>query len=369
MASSKPTIYAYIGTFAQAEEQIRAGLEGIHIFRMQSPAAAWEPVQTVQGQLHPSFLAADPHGRYLYVVTRPEETEGVPGGAVSAFAIDPASGKLAYLNRQASHGFGPCYVSVERSGRYVLVANYRSGSVAMLPVRRDGRLGPASDFVQHVGSGPRSDRQEGPHAHCVIPDPSNRFALVADLGLDRVFVYRLDLERGKLVSNDPPFAALRPGAGPRHLAFHPNGRYLYVIDELDSTLTVCAWDGDRGALEPIQSVTTLPAGWAGENDPADVHLTPSGRFLYGSNRGHDSLAIYAVVEQTGLVELLGHQPTHGKCPRNFAIDPSGAFLFVANQDTDNIVAFRLDGETGRLAPTGQEIKATAPTCVQFVASR
>jgi len=363
--SGAPETRVYVGTFAQTEGQAKD--EGIYAFRVGPRLVEWSLFQRVPDLLHPSYLATHPSGRYLYAATRPEETEGQPGGAICAFAIEPATGTLTYLNRQPSHGFGPCYVSVERSGRYVLAANYRSGSVAMLPIRADGSLGPANDWIQHAGKGPHPN-QDGPHAHCIVPDPSNRYALVCDLGLDRVFIYRLDLERGKLVPNEPPCAFFKPGAGPRHLAFHPSGHLVYVIAELDSTLTVCTWEGDSGRLELIQSISTLPVGWVGNNATADVHLSPSGRFVYGSNRGHDSLAIFAVDEQSGHIRPIGWEPTRGRTPRNFALDPSGRYLFVANQDSGNIVAFRLEDGGGRLMPTGDEIGVPAPTCVLFARS-
>jgi 6-phosphogluconolactonase len=237
--------------------------------------------------------------------------------------------------------------------------------VAVLPIGDDGRLEAASDVRQHHGSGADPERQEGPHAHSVTPDPSNRFALVADLGLDRVVVYRLDLERGALLPHDAGTAVLPPVSGPRHLAFHPSARYVYVINELSSTLTSCAWDEAGGALRPIQSVSTLPVGFSGRSFCADVHVAPSGRFVYGSNRGHDSIAAFAVDPADGTLAALGHTPTQGRTPRNFAIDPSGEYLLAANQDSDSIATFRLDGETGRLTATGHVARIPSPVCVAF----
>jgi 6-phosphogluconolactonase len=323
-------------------------------------------VHTVADVPNPSFLALHPSRRYLYAVNAVPEIDGHPGGAVSAFAIDPATGALTFLNRQSSHGAGPCHVSVEHTGRFVLAANYGGGSVVMFPVQSDGSLAAASDFVQHTGSSVNPRRQEGPHAHSITPDPANRFALACDLGLDNVLVYRLDLEAGRLIPNDPPFVRTHPGAGPRHLDFHPNGRYVYVINELDSTLTVFTYDAERGVLEEIQTISTLPEDFAGQNTCADVHVHPAGRFVYGSNRGHDSIAIFRVDEGTGRLDAVGHVPTQGQTPRNFAIDPSGTFLYAANQQSDTIVAFRIDQGMGQLAPTGHVLSIPTPVCVKFL---
>jgi 6-phosphogluconolactonase len=280
---------------------------------------------------------------------------------------DQATGELQILNEQPSGGQGPCYVSLDREGRFVLVANYNSGHVAVLPIADDGRLQPASCVIQHKGSSVNPSRQKGPHAHSILLDAANRYALAADLGIDKVMVYRFDSQQGKLLPNDPPFAQCVPGSGPRHMAFAPNGKYAYVIEEISSTVEVFAYDADAGVLKPLQRIGALPQGFTGTNTSADIHMHPSGRFLYGSNRGHNSIVIYAVDDATGELRLLGHESTQGKNPRNFAIDPAGTFLLAANQDSDTIVSFRIDPNTGALSPTGQVCKVSMPVCVAMVA--
>ena len=264
----------------------------------------------------------------------------------------PKTGQLTFLNRQSSEGAGPCHLSVDRTGRVVLVANYASGSAAVLPVGGDGRLGEASEKVQHQGSSVNPQRQEGPHAHSITPSADNRFALVADLGLDRIMVYRLDSSAGRLTPNDPPWAAVNPGAGPRHLAFHPTLPLVYVVNELGNTVTAFAWEARRGALQEAQTISTLPPDFRDTSYGADVHVAPSGRFLYASNRGHDSIAIFSIDRATGLLSAVAHQPTLGKWPRNFVIDPTGNWLLAANQESDSVVVFRIEAETGRLSSVG-----------------
>jgi 6-phosphogluconolactonase len=345
---------------------VRSKAEGIYVFRMDPTSGTLTPAHIRNGVTNPSFLALDPRRRHLYAVNEIQAKDTPPGGTVSAFDVDQVTGELTPLNQQPTHGDDPCHLSVEQTGRYLVAVNYTSGSVAMFPIQDEGRLGPSSDFVQHVGSSVDPDRQQGPHAHSVTVDPTNRFALVADLGLDKVLVYQLDLARGKLVLNNPPGATLQPGSGPRHVAFHPNGRFVYVINELASTLTAFAYDETDGTLDELHTVPTLPAGYNGRSSCADVHVLPSGKFVYGSNRGHDSIVIYAIDQDTGRLTYVGHEPTGGQTPRNFAIDPTGAFLLAANQNTDTIVAFHIDANTGKLTPTGQVTNVPTPVCVQIV---
>jgi 6-phosphogluconolactonase len=310
-------------------------------------------------------VAIHPGGRFLYAVSEARE-RGTPSGAVGAFSIDPRTGKLAHLNRQSSVGAGPCHLTVDRTGRFVLVANYGGGSVAVLPIDGEGRLGEATDFVQHQGGSVNPRRQSGPHAHSVTLDPANRYAFVADLGLDKVLIYRLDLERGKLTANEEPWVQVTAGAGPRHFAFHPKGRHAYLITELANTVIAFAYDGARGVLGEMQTVPTLPVGFQGTTYAADLHVSPSGKFVYGSNRGHDSIAIFAVEQESGRLTLVGHEPTRGRTPRGFALDPTGSFLLVANQDSDSVVTFRVDRDTGRLSATGDVVEVPAPVCLKFV---
>jgi 6-phosphogluconolactonase len=350
----------YVGTYTG---QGRA--EGIYVYRMDPASGALSPVQTVGGLNSPTFLALHPQRPFLYAVERQWSEEGRSDGVVSAFAIDERTGALTLLNRQSSQGVSPCYVSVHPSGRYAFAANYASGHVAALPIQADGTLGEATSAVHHEGSGPVARRQEGPHAHFVAPDPSGRYVLACDLGIDKVMVYRFDLTSGQLIPNDPPFGRANPGAGPRHLSFHPSGRFVYVINELDSTVSAYAYDGQRGTLELLQTVSTLPEGFAETNHPAQIVVHPSGRFVYGSNRGHDSIAIFAIDQETGRVAFIGHEPTQGKTPRNFNLDPSGTLLLAANQGSDTIVPFRIDQERGTLTPTGHVTQTPNPVCIVF----
>jgi 6-phosphogluconolactonase len=340
--------------------------KGIYRFRFDPAAGTAEPVQLAAESANPTFLAIHPSRRFLYAVNAIGEFQGQKTGAVSAFALDTRSGELGLLNQQPSAGAGPCHVVVDAAGKNALVANYGAGSVASLPIHADGRLGPPTSSIQHSGSSVDPKRQEGPHAHSINLDSANRFAFAADLGLDRVLVYRFDGAKGSLAPNDPPSASTAPGAGPRHFAFHPSGRYAYVINELDSTVTAFGYDPATGTLRQIQAVTTLPAGFSGENYPAEVQVHPSGKFLYGSNRGHDSIAIYAIDAGTGKLTPAGHQPSGGKWPRNFAIDPSGTWMIVGNQNSDNVLVFRIDPERGTLTRTGQPFEAPAAICFKLV---
>lgn len=360
---NQATVRAYIGTYTRQEPHVHGKAAGIYVYNFDPATGAFTPISTVGGIINPAYIAIDPSRRFLYAVNEVAEIDGAPGGTVSAFAIDPATGDLTLLNQQPTRGGSPCYVSVDASGQWVFVANYGGGNVTVLPINADGRLGAATAVVQHYGSGANPDRQAEPHAHMVAPDPTNRFVFAADLGIDKLLIYRLDQAAGTLTPNDPPSAALHPGAGPRHFAFHPGNRYLYVVNELDSTLT--AFQVDQGKLHEIHTISMLPRAWNGENWPADVHVAPSGKFVYASNRGHDSIAIFAIDAANGRLTLAGHEATRGKAPRGFAIDPSGAWLIVANQDTDSLVTFRIDQATGGLTFVDQ-IEALTPVCVKFV---
>jgi 6-phosphogluconolactonase len=349
----------YVGTYT------RGASEGIYRFRLDPATGALSSAGSVARVDQPSFLALHPRRALLFSVNELGEFAGQKCGGVSAFAIDESTGELSLLNQQPSGGTGPCYVSVDATGRFVLVANYGGGSVALLPIGEDGRLGEASDFIQHTGSSVNPNRQQEPHAHSIIPSPDNRFAFAADLGLDKVMIYQLDLAAGRLRPNDPPWAQVHAGAGPRHFAFHPNGRYAYLINEIDSTFTAFAYDPTRGALTELHTVPTLPAGFEGRSSCADVHVHPSGKFLYGSNRGHDSIVIYAIDEATGRLTYVGHEPTQGKTPRGFTIDPTGTYLLAANQNTDTIVTFRIDPSTGQLTATGHVAQVPTPVCLRI----
>jgi 6-phosphogluconolactonase len=351
-------LLVYVGTYTTGAS------EGIYFYRLDLSDGSLKRTGAIAIR-DPSYLTLEPRGRFLYAVNEVEDFGGAKSGAVSAFAVEPKTGILRLLNQTASKGGAPCYVTTTESGRFVLVANYSGGNVAVLPVRADGSLGEAVDTEQGAGAGPNRERQEAPHAHCVLLDRANRFAYSCDLGTDKVMVYRFDARDGSLSPNAPPSFSAKPGAGPRHLAFHPGGRFVYVLNELDSTVSALAHDAARGTLRHLQTVSALPAGFNGANTGADIHLTPDGRFLYSSNRGHDSIAGFAVNARTGRLRPVGHTPSGGRSPRNFVIDPSGRFLLAANQKSDNIVTFRLNPRTGALRPTGKTASVPSPVCLKL----
>jgi 6-phosphogluconolactonase len=361
----------YIGTYT---EPIRFGTgkilqgkgEGIYVCRLDQTSGALEMVGKTTGVTNPSYLAFDSSGRFLYAVNELKEYEDKPTGTVSAFDVDPKTGGLEFLNKRLTHGTDPCHLLVDQKREYVFVANFMSGSVCVLPVLADGSLGEASDFIQHQGSGIDPARQKGPHAHSVTLDKAGRFAFVPDLGLDKLMVYKFDPKRGMLEPNAVPWIKMKPGAGPRHVAFHPGGRFAFLINELDSTLASLSYDGRKGTFKVLQIVPTLPEGCRGESACADIQVSPSGAFLYGSNRGHDSIVIYRINQRTGRLAYVGHELTLGKTPRSFGIDPTGQFLLAANQDSDSIVTFRIKPKTGKLLPTGHAIKVPTPVCVKFL---
>ena len=351
----------YVGTYTAGTRS-----EGIYLLRMDRRSGELRQMGSVDAGPNPSFLGTHPNGRFLYAVNELERYNGRPTGAVSAFAIVRDTGALTRLNEQPSGGGAPCFVSVDRTGRVALVANYAGGSVALLPIEGNGALAPTY-VVQHTGKGPNSERQEAPHAHCILADPSNRYALAADLGADRVFVYSLDLEGRSLRHVEEGAAVMRAGAGPRHLAFHPTLPLVYVANELDSTVATLRFDSTRGALSPQSTVSTLPAGWTGTNYPADIHVAPNGRALYVSNRGHNSIVVFSVAESTGALALDQVVSTEGDWPRNFTLDPTGRWLLVANQRSDSVVVLGRDPENGRLTPTRppQRIALPSPVCLRF----
>ena len=347
----------FIGTYTSSTS------EGIYTYRMNSDTGELTKFTSIKSE-NPSFLTLDRSRRFLYAVNEVAEFEGKPSGAVSAYSID-RTGTLKTLNQQPSMGADPCHLSVDRRRTSLLVANYTGGSVALLPIMKNGTLGPATDVKQHEGSGPK-EQQKGPHAHCIILDSLERHAIAADLGSDRVLVYRFDPVTRKLHPGRQPSIGLQAGAGPRHLTLHPNGRYAYVINELDSTMTTLRYNSTAGTLTTIDTASTLPTGFADKSYCADVHVAPSGRFLYGSNRGHNSIVVFAIDTRTGKPSLIEHVSTEGNWPRNFVIDPSGRFLLVANQRSDNVVVFRIDSRTGRLKPSGQTAQVPMPVCLKFL---
>jgi 6-phosphogluconolactonase len=343
----------YIGTYTRQDSK------GIYAFRFDASPGKLNPLGLAAETSNPSFLAVAPNQRFVYAVN-----ENSPG-SLSAFAIEPGSGRLKFLNMVPSRGSGPCHVVFDRTGKWLFASNYNSGSIAVFPVREDGTLGEASGFVQHSGSSVNPQRQEGPHVHSATVSAVNRFILVADLGLDRVMIYRFDAAKGTLAPNDPPFAKVAPGSGPRHLAFRPDGKFVYALNEMSGTVTAFAYDSARGSMEEVQNLSTLPAGFNGPNGSAEIAVHPNGKFLYASNRGHDSIAIFNVDGAKGTLTLVDRVATQGKTPRNFAIDPTGVFLFAANQDSGNVVVFRIDQKTGRLTATGEVVQVPSPVSVVF----
>lgn len=350
----------YIGTYTQSRGK------GIYAMRFQ-PATGklTRPVLAAETP-SPSFLAVHPSQKFLYAVNEHEEKD-LPGknNTVSAYSIDPKTGSLKFLNKVSSQGEGPAHIAIDPTGKALLALNYRSGSVALLPILPDGQLGEATAVDQHHGSGPDKQRQAGPHAHGAVFSPDNRFALVAEHGIDEVMVYRFDPVKGSLIPNDPPFYKATPGAAPRHLAFHPNGKIVYALNELGSTVTVLAYGAEGGTIRSIQEITTLPAGFSGANSTAELQVDRTGKFLYASNRGDDSIAVFAIDPGNGTLTAVERVSTQGKTPRNFSLDPTGAFLFAANQNSDNIVLFRVS-PAGRLTPSGQVVEVPEPACVVFV---
>ena len=356
-------LLVYIGTYTRGESR------GIYSYRMDVESGNLTRLGVTDAGPNPSFLAIHPNHRFLYAVNEIMEFEGEETGAVTAFALDPTSGKLDYLGRQASAGALPCHLVVDTTGKNLLLANYIGGSVAVLPILDGGGLGKATSVMQHEGSSIHQKRQTQPHAHSINLDSGNRFAVAADLGIDKVLVYRFDARTGKLSRNEPASARVQPGAGPRHVAFHPDRPYAYVINEIDSTITGFSYDAGRGVLETIQTLPTLPEGFDGESTTAEVQVHPSGRFLYGSNRGHDSIAIFEIDRSTGKLRSVGHEPTGGKTPRNFGIDPSGRYLIAANQNSDNLVVFRVDVSSGLLRAIGTVVDVPTPVCVRMISRR
>lgn len=352
----------YFGTYTGAKSK------GIYVARLDAETGKLSEAQLAAEIPSPSFLAVHPRNRFLYAVNEVSKYDGKAAGSVSAFSIDAGSGKLALLNAQSSGGPGPCHLVVDKAGRHVLVANYGGGSVEVLPITKNGSLEAPSAFVQHSGSSVNKSRQEAPHAHGIYLDGRNRFAYVPDLGLDQVLIYRFDSGKGTLTPSVPPFGALTAGSGPRHFALHPGGEFAYVINEMVCTVTAFRCDSKSGALTATETVSTLPPGEAvkGGYSTAELFIHPSGKFLYGSNRGHDTIVVYSIDKKSGKLSYVENVPTKGKTPRSFGIDPSGRWLLAANQSSDTVIVFQIDSATGRLSATGQSIEVGAPVSVSFV---
>jgi 6-phosphogluconolactonase len=356
----------YIGTYTGPKSK------GIHLFRLQAenPAVSQNitlvPLGLAAETPSPSFIELDLKRRRLFAVNELSQFEGKPGGAVSAFSIDPKTGTLKLINQRSAMGAGPCHIVTDRAQRHVLVANYSSGSVAVLPIGADGALGAVSDVVQHTGSSVNPERQKGPHAHCVTLDRANHFVFVCDLGLDKIMAYRFDAARGKLTPHTPPFASVKPGSGPRHMVFRPDGRFAYVGNEMTSTITVFAYDANAGVLKEVQTVSTLPEHFGRENSVAEIDVHPSGKWVYVSNRGHNSVVLFASDPNKGTLTWVEEQGTGGSKPRHFGIDPSATYLAIGNQDSDTVLMCRIDAGNGRLKPSGVFASVPSPVCIKFL---
>lgn len=354
--------FVYFGTYTGAKSK------GIYVSRFDTATGKLAAAVLAAETPSPSFLALHPNGRFLFAAGESSQVGAAKQGGVSAFATG-LEGKLKLLNTQPSGGNGPCHLAVDAKGRFAFTANYGSGSVAALPIRKNGSLEAPTATMQHAGSSVNRQRQEGPHAHCVNLSPDNLFLLSCDLGLDKVMIYQLGRPAHSLIAHDPPFALVTPGSGPRHLAFDPRGKFVYVVNELSSTVTVFAYDAKRGALGEVQTISTLPKGFTGQSWCAEIAVHPSGQFVYASNRGHDSIAVFTVDRPSGRLTVLEAQPTQGRTPRHFALDPTGGWLLAENQDSDNVMVFKINPRSGALTTTGQSISVPSPVCAVFSPSR
>ncbi|MCU1329984.1 MAG: hypothetical protein JWN34_5354 [Bryobacterales bacterium] len=355
-AAGRQEYWVYIGTYTGPQSK------GIYTFRFDADTGTMGPVALAAELPRPSFLTIHPNRKYLYAVSELGQS------TVTAFGINPATGMLTLLNTVPTRGSSACDLVVDKTGKSVVVANYGNGSVAMFRIGGDGRLSESTAQVQHSGSGPDTARQRGPHAHAVVLSPDGRSVFVPDLGVDKIFAYRLDPDAATLTPHDPPFATVPPGSGPRHFAFHPNGRFAYSVNEMKSSVSAFAYDQKTGALSNLQTSSNLPADFAAVDNSAEIEIDSAGRFLYASNRGHDSIAVHRIDPGTGTLTLVEHVSSGGKTPRSFKIDPTGRYLFAANQDSDSIVVFRRNPATGRLSASGQKISFGSPVCIRFLAS-
>ena len=349
----------FISAFASGDKA------GIHAFAFDTKTGVLKPLHRTTDLQNPFFISISRDKRFLYAINA-EKFGGNEDEFVAAYALEGRSGQLKRLNQQSARGTASCYLDADATGKSVLVANYASGSVAALPVRADGSLGEAASFVQHSGSSADPERQKGPNAHSIVISPDNRFALAADLGIDKILIYRLDAATATLMANEAqPFAKLQPGSGPRHLTFHPDGKHVYVINELKNTITVFDYATDAGTLTERQTMTTLPAGFSGKSYTADLKITPDGRFLYGTNRGHDSIAAYRIAED-GKLSLIGIEPSLGKGPQNLLITPDGRWLLCANMPGNSVIVFRIDAASGHIKPEGDPVSMPMPSCIRWL---
>ena len=342
-----------VGTYTSGKS------EGIYVYKFNALTGEFTAESIAKNVKNPSFLAISPNEKFVYSAGEIDKN-----GAVYAFSFDKKSGNLTQLSTQSSNGNYPCHVAIDKTGKWVIAGNYGAGSLTVLPVEANGGLGKPTQTIQHEGKGKNLDRQESPHVHSINIAPNNVDVFVADLGIDKLVTYSLDAKTGILSKGIPPFTKLEDGTGPRHFTMHPNGKFAYVIQELSSQIT--AFDYKKGSLTAKQSISTLPADYKGANSCADIHISPDGKFLYGSNRIHDSIVIYSIDQKTGKLTYITNESTKGKKPRNFMIDPTGNYVLVANQESDNIVIFKRDAQKGTLTPTGQEISVPNPVCLKMI---
>ena len=350
----------FVGTYTMKMGHVDGKAKGVDVFRLDMETGALSPVSKLDGQENPAYLDISPDGKFLYIANELDK------GMVTACSIAPENGQLSVLNTRAAQGKDSAHIAVHENGHYAFVANYSSGNFTVYPIQEDGSLGEATAHIQHEGSSINKARQETAHAHCVAIDSAKNRIFVADLGMDKIMMYDFDAGKGRLSPAKQAFIDVQAGAGVRHLVFHPSYKWLFAINELDSTIIVFDYEREAGSLEAKQTISTLPDDFTGESTCAAIHVHPSGKFVYGSNRGHDSIAIFAIDEQSGKLSVVGYESTQGKTPRDFGIDPSGAFLLAANQDTDTIVTFRIDSETGKLEDVGQKLETMTPVCVKFL---
>lgn len=370
--AATPSSLVYVGTYTdrtllvpRRENATGERSQGIYVFRFDSDRGTLTPIGLAAETPNPTYVTLAPSHRVLYATNEIYQFGGEAAGAVSAFAIDAATGKLTLLNQVSARGAGTCHANVDPTGKILLAANFGGGSVAVFPLNADGSLKPTSAFVQDTGSGP-NPRQAAPHAHSFNFSPDGRLAVEAEFGTDKLMLYRVDLATDTLAAAEPPFVAMAPGSAPRHFAFHPRGAFAYAVNEIDSTVTALAYDAARGSLKILQTLSTLPADFKAANTAAEVVVHPSGKFLYASNRGHHSIAVFAI-DNDGRLTSVAHVSSGGRTPRGFSVDPSGRWLIAANQDTHNLAVFAIDARTGVPAPTSASGAVHTPVCVKFLA--
>jgi len=351
--------YLLAGTYTSGKS------EGIYIYKFNSQTGEYSYVSTAKNVSNPSYLTVSPDEKYVYAVNE-NHNDKQSGGEVTSFSFDKKTGTLTRLNQQPSAGNDPCYISITKSGKFVLVGNYSSGTASVLPVKKDGSLDTAISVIQHEGSGVNSERQEGPHVHSTVLSKDNNYVFISDLGIDKIMIYSFDTKKGNLTPAPTPYVEVEPGAGPRHFEFHPNNKFAYLMEEMSGSISVFAYKG-KGQLDLLQNISALPPDYIGSVGSADIHVSADGKFLYASNRGEsNTIAIFSINQQSGELSPAGHQSTLGKTPRNFNFDPSGNFLLVANQDSDNIIIFKRDKTTGLLSDTGKKIEIGNPVCIKWI---